>query len=640
MLLLSPLFLASAVLAWNPGNSYTPSFVDCPSDETNFLRSSSEGLNSDEAAWVEARHNITTPALVDYLTRVNLTGIDPASFLSNTSISMGIAFSGGGYRAMLCGAGAFAALDNRTEGTTSPGHLGGIVQAATYLAGLSGGSWLVGSIVTNNFTTIDDLLASSDVWDLSDSIFNPGGINVFSTAKYYDGLADAVDDKRDAGFNVSLTDIWGRALSQQFIDLTDGGPAMTWDDIRSYDPFTSHEMPFPVIVSDGRAPNTTIVSTNSTNFEITPYELGSWDPSLEAFTDIRWLGSNVTDGKPNNGTCVLGYDNSGFTMGTSSTLFNQFILRINSTSISGVLKKLALDILDHLSSDYDDVAIYAPNPFLLTEQQHSTIEKAEYLTLVDGGEDSQNVPLYPLIQPERNLDVIIAFDNTADTDFSWPNSNSLIKTYERQFGEQSRKYFFPSVPDNNTFINKGFNARPVFFGCYASNFTQLREEIGSPANYTPPLIVWNSNGYYTFRSNTSTFQMSYESDEMRSIVENTYAVATYGNGTLDAEYGACLGCAIIQRETERRGINQTEQCKQCFDKYCWDGSLNSTHPSAEQMNAQWAVPNVNVIVTSNGTNSTNPATTSGAKKNGGVSVQPIMGTVVGALILGLVAIGI
>lgn len=592
MHILSLLLQASPALAWNPNNNYAPAHVDCPSGVNQFVRQASTGINSDEAKWVSDRHSVAKPAMLDFLKRVNMSQFDADSFLSNTSINFGLTFAGGGYRAMLTGAGAFAAYDNRTVGSTEPGHLGGLVQAATYVSGLSGASWLLGSIVANNFTTIEALLDSKDVWDLSNSIFNTGGINIFSTAKYYDKLVDDVDSKKGAGFNVSITDIWGRALSLQFINLDQGGPAMTWSDIRQYNAFTTHQMPFPLILADGRAPGTKIISTNSTIFEMTPFELGSWDPSLEAFTDIKWLGTNVTNGVPNNNTCVIGYDNSGFFMGTSSSLFNQFILRLNSSGVSGVLYKLASAILSDLDQDSNDIAIYAPNPFYRNSTTHSSIEKSQYLDLVDGGEDGQNVPFYSLIQPERKVDAIIAFDNSADTTQSWPNAVSITNTYARQFGNQSRNNFFPSVPDNNTFINSKLYSRPVFFGCYASNFTDLRTKANAPANYSPPLIIYNSNGYYTYMSNVSTFKMSYENNEMRSIVENSYAVATYGNGTIDPEYGACVGCALIQRELERRGQNQTDQCKKCFDRYCWDGKLNSTQPSPEFLAAMWSSPGV------------------------------------------------
>lgn len=578
-ILATSLALAAApAVAYNPGNSYAPTRLECPSNP-NFITHAS-ALSSNETDWIEARHNVTDPILIDYLDRMNMTGFDASTFLSNVSLSIGLAFSGGGYRAMLCGAGQLAALDNRTTNSTNSGHLGGLLQASTYLAGLSGGNWMVNSIILNNFTSTQALQADKDLWDLSDSIFNPGGLNIISTASYYDTLVDDIDDKRDAGYNISLTDIWGRALSQQFIGLDDGGPALQFSDVRNYDAFTSHQMPYPVVVSVGRAPGTLVVSTNSTVFEISPFHLGSWDPSLYAFTDTYYLGSNVSDGVPVNDTaCVAGFDNGGFILGTSSTLFNQFLLQLNSSGVSGVLYKLAQSILEDIDEDDNDIAVYGPNPFAnLTG--NSTISKASFLSLVDGGEDNQNVPLYPLQQQVRGLDVIFAYDNSADTDYNWPNGASIGATYARQFGTQGNHSMFPSVPDNNTFVNLKLNEGPVFFGCYANNFTTLRNQTGADDDYVPPLIVWNSNSPYSYYSNTSTFKMTYTTDEVSGMIENGYNVATRGNSTEDSEWGACVGCAIIQREVERRGQNMSSQCQSCFNRYCWNGTLDATTPSS------------------------------------------------------------
>lgn len=88
----------------------------------------------------------------DLLERMNITGFDAGAYITKNSQNttalpnIAIAFSGGGYRAMLNGAGALQAFDNREADSTTPGHLGGLLQASTYVAGLSGGSWLVGSI--------------------------------------------------------------------------------------------------------------------------------------------------------------------------------------------------------------------------------------------------------------------------------------------------------------------------------------------------------------------------------------------------------------------------------------------------------------------------------------------------------------
>jgi lysophospholipase len=67
----------------------------------------------------------------------------------------------GVYRAMMNGVGAIAAFDNRTTSSADKGHLGGILQTATYLSGLSGGSWVVGSLYMQNFTAEDTIIYAS-----------------------------------------------------------------------------------------------------------------------------------------------------------------------------------------------------------------------------------------------------------------------------------------------------------------------------------------------------------------------------------------------------------------------------------------------------------------------------------------------
>jgi lysophospholipase len=125
--------------------------------------------------------------------------------------NIGIAVSGGGYRALMNGGGALQAFDNRTTNSTLNGQVGGILQSATYLSGLSGGSWLVGSIYMNNFSDVSSLRDNGSVWQFQDSIFSGPTQSTewsISTAKYYSQLLSAVGGKSDAGYEVSITDYW------------------------------------------------------------------------------------------------------------------------------------------------------------------------------------------------------------------------------------------------------------------------------------------------------------------------------------------------------------------------------------------------------------------------------------------------
>lgn len=432
--------------------------------------------------------------MIAFLSKANISGFDASSYIkgiANNATALpniGIAVSGGGYRAMLNGAGFVAAADSRTTNSTSTGGVGGLLQASTYLAGLSGGGWLVGSLYANNFssvTTLRDGSAGSSVWKLGRNILEgpeSSGISILNTAEYYVNLEKSVDDKSDAGYETTLTDYWGRALSYQLINATDGGPAYTFSSFAEASSFQNGETPMPILVADGRAPGTTVISLNSTVYEVNPFELGSWDPTTYAFAPLRYIGSNFSGGVlAAEQSCVSGFDNAGFIMGTSSTLFNQFILQINGTTIPDTFKNILTGILTKIGSDREDIAQYQPNPFYGFNNATNRNAHTSELDLVDGGEDLQNVPLYPLIQPVRGVDVIFAIDSSADTTYFWPNGTSLIATYERSLNATIENgTSFPAIPDHNTFVNLGLNTKPTFFGCNATNTTNLAPLIVRP----------------------------------------------------------------------------------------------------------------------------------------------------------------
>ena len=517
--------------------------------------------------------------MIDFLSRANIPGFDARSYITNlkqnaTALpNVAIGASGGGYRAMLNGGGAILAFDSREPESNAAGGLGGLLQSSTYLAGLSGGGWLVGAIMVNNFTSISALRndRASNVWELQNSIFkgpDKGKIQALSSGQYYDDISNQVDRKKDAGYQTSITDYWGRALSYQLVNTSSGGPSQTWSSIQLQDSFANADIPLPILVADGRAPGEKLISLNCTVYEFNPWELGTWDPTLAGFVPLEFLGSNFTNGRlPDNANCVRGFDNVGFIMGTSSSLFNQFLLNINSTSVPDLAKKLISKILTTIGSDNNDIADYTPNPFLGFNTQSNRNANSTRLTLVDGGSDLQNIPLHPLIQPKRKVDVIFAIDSSADTNSSWPNGTSMVATYERSLSPIANGTAFPAVPDVNTFVNLGLNNRPTFFGCNSSNTTSMT-----------PLIVYLPNAPYVFHSNISTFTPDYTPGTRNAILENGYQGATQGNGTADPNWHACVACAVLSRSLERTNTPVPDTCKQCFSRYCWDGKTDPKTP--------------------------------------------------------------
>lgn len=562
-------------------NPYQPYYTSCPS--SNLLREA-RNISQEEYEYVQARHEITNENLAEFLEDVaQLNDFNATEFIQEYSelhnISIGLAFSGGGYRAMLSGGGQVLALDSRYGDSVSKG-LGGILQSATYISGLSGGSWMVGTMAMNNWLGIDDIISrKSELWDLEDSIFNPNGINLFRTGQYYLNIGTSLTSK-DENYETTITDIWGRAIGYQLMDFS-GGQNLTWSGIRDMQTFKDNEMPYPIVLANGRSPGTMIVDLNSTVYEFTPYEFGSWDPSVNAFIDTKYVGSYLDNGEPNStDKCTVNFDNAGFVMGTSSSLFNQFLTRLDDYDINAFLKRIVSNLLTMVYRGEDDIALYQPNPFYNSEHGNSeSIISNNSLYLVDGGEDQQNIPLHPLIQSKRDVDVIFAFDNSGDTETNWPNGSSIIHTFLRQFGEQGKGSPVPFVPTNvDAFLDSKAADSPVFFGCNASNLESLVTLHGNKnINSTDiPLIIHIPNKNYSYYSNTSTFKLTYEIEETLGMIENGFEVASRNNYTADRKWPTCVGCAIIRRTQERFNLEQSEECKNCFKEYCWEPDKNNT----------------------------------------------------------------
>lgn len=473
---------------------------------------------------------------------------------------------------MLNGAGVLAAFDSRTPNSTNTGHLGGLLQSATYLSGLSGGSWLVGSLYMNNFSTVVDLRddTTGTVWEFANSVLegpDKGGIQALDSAQYYSALQQEVEGKENAGFDITITDYWGRGLSFQLINAARGGPGYTWSSIAQTEGFTNANQPFPIVIADSRAPGETLIPSNTTVYEFNPFEFGTFDPTSFGFIPMQYLGTNFTAGNvPNGDQCTTGFDNGGFVMGTSSSLFNQIAMTSNLSSLPSVVSSALNAAISAIGRGNEDIADYSPNPFFQYNRPDPSFG-ARTLQLVDGGEDLQNIPLQPLIQPTRNLDVIFAVDSSADTS-NWPNATALVATYQRQLNNTGigNGTAFPAIPGQDTIVNLGLNNHPTFFGCDTGNYS-------TPSDRDPPLIVYVPNSPYIAFTNISTLQLSYNTTQRNVVIENGYDVATQGNGTRDAEWPACVGCAVLKRSLNRTNTPVPDICNRCFDRYCWNGTL-------------------------------------------------------------------
>lgn len=315
-----------------------------------------------------------------------------------------------------------------------------------------------------------------------------------------------------------------------------------------------------------------MIAENATVWEFTPYEFGSWaigfgNLSRGYFTPTEYMGTAVVNGKP-NGTCYKGFDQLTYVVGTSSTLFNQGLLQLNASEGDSAVKDIIETILESVAGQSNDVS-QIPNPAWKYDHEanfSNPLKDYQYLTLIDAGETNQNIPFEPLLMPPRNLDTIVAFDNSADTTYSWPNGSAVWTTYQRALSLATMYRIpqapFPKVPSTAGFVNGGLNQRPVFFGC---NDTHV------------PLVVYIPHYPWTAYSNSSTFDLAYGNDKASSQMLNSMRSVTL-NGTVPT-WPKCFACAINDKAYGYTSQNRSDECAQCFSTWCWNGIDNTTEPS-------------------------------------------------------------
>ena len=226
--------------------AYAPKVSSCPKGVELIRRTDAydQALNTDERTYVQTRESKVLPQQwATYLANVQanaastytvipsyvssiLGGHDPSRFPR-----LAITVSGGSYRAAIFSAGVLNALDGRNASSAHAGT-GGLLQSASYIGGLSGGAWMLSSLLQANFPTIPDLIfapgASQDPessvnafggWITSIDILQPSS-DPQVLEEFIGLLLAEAAGKREAGFPVTVTDLWTRSLARHFVNGT------------------------------------------------------------------------------------------------------------------------------------------------------------------------------------------------------------------------------------------------------------------------------------------------------------------------------------------------------------------------------------------------------------------------------------
>ncbi|OLN87827.1 Lysophospholipase 1 [Colletotrichum chlorophyti] len=571
---------------------FAPAYVPCPSGLR--VRPASEGLSRTEQSWRVSRGQKVIPALGSYLTLADISGFDIDGYIRQLNTSnfpvVGLSISGGGTQSGVGGLGVWQAFDARNPGAVSA-RTGGLTQVVSYISGLSGGGALtVSTLAANDFITVDAL--RKQVNFTVDYTTGPDG-NITS---YLSGIYKNLGAKAQTGLPVSVADafgqFWGTYLPENrtygnYSDLALPGTV-----------FSQGDGPMPIItlseVIPGQSPaignimfpgRNTTNGFNLTSYEVTPFEFGSWRGGrVQAFLPTAYLGTAMSNGNAKNSNeCVRGFDKLTLIQGSTANAFNAWFIddwfdveifakRALKTGRITIPPRFADDgrvilvnetaVLFNQTFNESLWATY-PNPFA---NYNHAMQGVDELLLVDGSLGGETNPIRPLIIPERQLDFVIVYEASSDAQHNWVNGTNLINTAQ---SAAQGNIPFPRIPDVATLVVQNLTKQPTFFGCDATPPT--------------PLVLYLPNSPWSGYSNFSFFKSSFTEREFDLTVENAFNLATYGNGTVDPVWPACLACATIRNSLARLEIELPEQCQECFRRHCWNGLTASRAVTPEDL---------------------------------------------------------
>lgn len=403
-------------------------------------------LCPEELAFLKLRKKRTTEALARYL-NVSESEID-----SRDVPTIAVCSSGGGLRALVAGASSYLSAQQA-----------GLLDCATYTAGVSGSCWLQtmyhSSIGRQNYETVIEHLKKRIGVHIA---YPPVFLELVTKAptnKYLlSGIVEKIkgDPKADFG----LVDVYGLLLATRLMvprdELSVDQRDLKLSNQRAYLQNGAHPMPIYTAVrheipikeekAEGRSPEKAGRKAKERAwfqwFEFSPYEMWSQDFQLGIPT---WsIGRHFKNGLTETRESGLGLPEIRipFMMGMWGSAFCATLAHYYK-EIRPLVKGLAgFGGVDDLMSEKNDELSrlhpidpgVMPNFALdlkssLPPDSPKSILTGQYLELMDAGM-SNNLPIYPLLRPARDIDIIVCFDSSADV--KQENWLSVVDEYARQ----------------------------------------------------------------------------------------------------------------------------------------------------------------------------------------------------------------
>ncbi|KAK9366381.1 acyl transferase/acyl hydrolase/lysophospholipase [Lipomyces kononenkoae] len=411
----------SSDIMLNPEVAWTPAYVRLGPQ-----------LSQEEVKFRKNRAAFTKKGLAKYLDI-------PVSSIDERDIPIiAVTGSGGGYRAMTATCGYIKSLQET-----------GLFDCTTYLAGVSGSSWFMALFYTlaecNTAKLIDHIKARTGVH----FAFLPAAMELLTTAPTHKFLLHGIIEKMHYSYTgVSLADIYGVMLSARLLVpkdelIVDRDHLKISSQRRIVD---TGAVPMPIytavrhefgLKSDGAIKESTIVPDDMAKqqckkrdsyfqwFEFTPYEVGceevcAWIPTWSL--GRKWKnGSSIDTAVPElNLTLLLGTFGSAF-CATLSHFYHEIRPALPDISLSQSLDNLVKENDENLKEVHPISPAGIPNYLLglkayLPSSCPESMHTEKDINLMDAGMDN-NLAMYPLLRPEREVDMILAFDSSADIQY-------------------------------------------------------------------------------------------------------------------------------------------------------------------------------------------------------------------------------
>lgn len=412
----------------------------------------SEHLCEEEKTFLSRRKKAVAAALARYL-ELREDDVHP-----DDVPTIAICGSGGGLRALVSGTGSFLAAAED-----------GLFDCTTYISGVSGSCWLqslyYSSITEQSFNQALGHLKARLGIHIADPPTAFSALTFAPTNKYL--LSGIVEKLKGGpqGADFGLVDAYGMLLAARLLvpkgELGVNERDFKLSNQRDYIRFGQHPLPIYTAVRHeipdiGGAPPTGPGSVSEEAkeiakkeawfqwFEMTPYEFfceefGAGIPTWAMGRRFQ----NGLDHPSEDGlrlpevrmTALMGIWGSAF-CATLSHYYKEIRPIIKSLGAFQVIDDMIWGRNEDLSKVHPIDPASLPNFVYgmrgqLPQTTPETLYDTEYIHLMDAGM-SNNLPIYPLLRPGRDVDIIVAFDASADV--KTDNWLSEVEGYARQRG--------------------------------------------------------------------------------------------------------------------------------------------------------------------------------------------------------------